>query len=194
MRKAAWHFDRSLNYREELGRSLFWLAVGGVLVALCLGCGWRNVLDFLSGWEYGREVALAWWHIAAVGLSLVWVEGIRVLGRILPKHYRPRPETGSGKTRMVAVFHGLVERIVLSLVAIPFFNPALGKPGEHWPNAIVMSGLLVAATLYVTTRVLSRDFTRPTGPGLSFFSLWNLMVSVGLGFFGGWVYWGATGQ
>ena len=94
---------------------------------------------------------------------------------------------------MVAMFHGVIEKIVLTLVAIPFLNPGLNPHQDDWPEPVAISGLLVAAALYVNMRTGSQDFAKPTGPGLSIFSLWGLVVSVGLGIFGGWVFWVVRG-
>lgn len=133
-------------------------------------------------WPEDEWSALLVWWLAATATMAAFAEFVRLLGRVLPAEYRPRADTYKGKTRMVAVFNGAIERILLTFAAIPFLRPS----GDGLPDPTAASVLLVAATLYVNMRVMSRDFKKP---GLSIYSLWNLSLSVALGVLGGWVYW-----
>jgi hypothetical protein len=88
-----------------------------------------------------------------------------------------------GKDRRVAQFHGIVERFLFTLIAIPFMKPELNT---RLPDTTGVGLLITAAALYLTLRERNPDVL---GPGLSVYSLWGMAVSTGLGIFGGWVFW-----
>ena len=197
---AVLHCNRHWSWRYRLvddrweGRltSLVLFVVGGLLTAAVVWSGWDDD-GFPHAWHsqtWGNPwlAALFCWQFAAQGAIWVWVEGMRVFLACLPRHYRPRRVLAQDKARGVTAAHGIAERLLFTLVAIPVLQPrVLPSNGEqNLPDATAVSILVAAAALYVGMRVRCRDVEDPR---LTIYALWGMLVSVGLGLFGGWVFW-----
>lgn len=177
-----WLYGRFDARNDGWPTSLCLCVLGAALTSIQVLSGWHEESGFPHLWANRWMAALVSWQFAALGAAWAWVEGIRVGLRWLPEHYRPRPVLAYAKTRAVTLSHGIVERLLFTLVAIP----VLRDPAD----SIAVSVLVAAAALYVAMRARCRDVQEPT---LSVFALWGMLVSVGLGIFGGWVFW-AAGQ
>jgi hypothetical protein len=194
----AWIRDRLSGWvQERWSRRLdaqWYLLCLGLLIGLVI----PGVLDSeMRLWNWSRETwpvvpgpdnpffaAFIWWGIVSFGLISIWVEGIRALGIFLPapREHRPLANRMRGKNHSVNIFHGLIERALITAVAIPFMRH---PPGIVLPDTTAMSGLLIGATLYMNMRWASRDFKE----GQSIYALWNLGASVCLGIVGAWIWW-----